>query len=98
MATGNIKGGKRNYARPTTPTTVTATASTTATEATVSYTPSTVGPAATSYVITGTSTNGGTTTTTISTSQSSSTVTGLSGNKSYTFGSNFWCCIISNNS
>ena len=28
MATGNIRGGKRNYARPTTPTTVSATAAT----------------------------------------------------------------------
>jgi hypothetical protein len=61
MATGNIRGGKRNYARPTSPSTVTATASTTALEATVSYTPSTLGPAATSYVITGSSTDGGAT-------------------------------------
>ena len=52
MATGNIRGGKRNYARPTPPSAASATASISAVEATVTYTPSTsgVGPAATSFV------------------------------------------------
>ena len=70
MATGNIKGGKRNYAKVTPPSTASATASTSALQATVSYTPSTLGPAATSYVITGSSTDGGATATATSTSQS----------------------------
>ena len=55
MATGNIKSGKRNYARPTTPSTSTLSASTTQAEISYSFTPSTIGPAATSYVISGTS-------------------------------------------
>jgi hypothetical protein len=42
MATGNIRGGKRNYARPTPPPTSTATTSADTTTVTVTYTPSTL--------------------------------------------------------
>jgi hypothetical protein len=51
MATGNIRGGKRNYARPTAPPTSTATTSADTTNVTIAFTPSTLGPAATSYVV-----------------------------------------------
>jgi hypothetical protein len=92
MATGNIKGGKRNYAKPTAPTAASATASEVALEATVTYTPATNGPLPASYVITGTSGDGGASVSGTSTSQSSATVSGLSTGKSYTFnvaGSNY---------
>ena len=68
MATGNIKGGKRNYARPTSPSTSTATTAADTTNVTVTYTPSTLGPAATSYVLTATSTTAATVTQTLTTS------------------------------
>ena len=64
MATGNIKGGKRNYARPTSPSTSTATTAADTTNVTIAYTPSTLGPAATSYVFTATSTSVGASTVT----------------------------------
>jgi hypothetical protein len=82
MATGNIRGGKRNYARPTAPSTTTVTASTTQAEVTYSITPSTLGPTATSYVITGTSNDGGTAINTTVTS-TSGTATGWSAGKNY---------------
>jgi hypothetical protein len=52
MATGNIRGGKRNYARPTLPITSTATTSADTSSVAIAYTPATLGAAATSYVIT----------------------------------------------
>ena len=42
MATGNIRGGKRNYAKITSPTTTTATTSADTTNVTITYTPSTL--------------------------------------------------------
>lgn len=82
MATGNIKGGKRNYARPTTPG-VTATTSETSISATV--TPSSLGPVATSYTYTATPVSTGLSTS-VTTSATSLTITdGLTGNASYTF-------------
>ena len=70
MATGNIRGGKRNYARPTTPSTSSLAASTTQAVVTYSFTPSTLGPTATSYVIAGTSNDGGATTSVVVTATS----------------------------
>ncbi len=68
MATGNIRGGKRNYARPTAPSTSTATTAADTTNVSVSFTPSTLGPAATSYLVTATSTTAPTTSYTLTTS------------------------------
>jgi hypothetical protein len=82
MATGNIKGGRRNYARPTAPSTSTLTASTSIAAVDFSFTASTLGPAATSYVIGGTSNDGGATTSTVTTSTSGS-ATGFTGGKTY---------------
>ena len=70
MATGNIKGGRRNYARPTTPSTSSLAASTTQAVVSYSLTPSTLGPTATSYVITGTSNDGGANTSVVVTATS----------------------------
>ena len=81
MATGNIKGGKRNYAKVTNPTTSSAATSADTTSVTVTFTPSTLGPAATSFLATGTSTNGTTVTATITTSPT--TVTGFTGGATY---------------
>jgi hypothetical protein len=58
MATGNIRGGKRNYARPGKPTTVTPVASTSTSSISVTLTVPTVGPVPTSYTITPASTTG----------------------------------------
>ena len=81
MATGNIKGGKRNYARVTPPSTSTATTAADTTNITIAYTPSTLGPTATSYVLTGTSTTGSTVTATLTTSPT--TVSGWTSGGSY---------------
>jgi hypothetical protein len=62
MATGNIKGGKRNYARPTTPTTSTVTIPNTSERViSIAFTPSTLGPQATSYDFLATKTSDGAT-------------------------------------
>ena len=84
MATGNIRrtGGKRNYAKPTSPSTSSASTTADTTTVTVTYTPSTLGPAATSYLVTGTSTTGATVSTALTTSPT--TVTGFSGGSTYT--------------
>jgi hypothetical protein len=58
MATGSIRP-RRSYATSTVPTTATATTSSTTTDVTVNWTQSTLGRRAESYIITGTSTNGG---------------------------------------
>jgi hypothetical protein len=55
MATGNIKGGKRNYAKPTTPLSGTANFTADSPNVTVTYNPSTLGPQANSYLVTATS-------------------------------------------
>jgi hypothetical protein len=52
MATGNIKGGKRNYAKVTPPTTSTPTTNASTTTFTLAYTEDTLGPRATSYTVT----------------------------------------------
>ena len=87
MATGNIRktGGKRNYAKPTTPPS-TASASTVAetTSVNISFTGPTapfLGPQPLSYRVTGTATDGATVSTTIFTSPT--TVSGFSGASSY---------------
>jgi hypothetical protein len=82
MATGNIRGGKRNYARPTSPSTSSSALS--GENIQVTFTDSTLGPKATSYSIAGTSSDGGTSVTTISNS-SPATITGVSAGKTYTF-------------
>jgi hypothetical protein len=70
MATGNIRGGKRNYARPTTPSTSTLSASGTIAGVDYTLTPSNLGPASTSYVIAGTSNDGVATTSVVVTGTS----------------------------
>ena len=82
MATGNIKGGKRNYARPTTPSTSSLSASTTTPVVDYSFTPSTLGPTATSYVITGVSNDGGANTSVVVTA-TSGTVSAFTTGKTY---------------
>ena len=81
MATGNIKGGNRNFARPTKPSTSSATTAADTTSVNVSFTPSTLGPAATSYVLSGTSTVGVTVSTVLTTSPT--TVSGFSSAQTY---------------
>lgn len=82
MATGNISGGGRNYARPTSPTTATLSASTSISGVSYSLTASTLGPAATSYVIAGTSNDGGATTSVVVTG-TTGTATGFDASKTY---------------
>ena len=76
MATGNIKGGKRNYAKPTTPTTSTVTVpNTTERVISLAFTPSTLGPTANSYTFIATRTSDSATQTeTITTSPTSITI------------------------
>jgi hypothetical protein len=81
MATGNIRGGKRNYARPTSPTTGSMTNATTVGYVDISYTASNLGPAATSFTFTGTSTTGTTVSATLTTSPTA--VSGFSGGAIY---------------
>jgi len=59
MASGSIKSTKRNYARPTNAPSGTATTSANSTTVAITLTPSTLGPVATSYVVTGVRTSGG---------------------------------------
>jgi hypothetical protein len=84
MATGNIRrtGGKRNYARPTAPTTATLTASASTAAVDFSITPSTLGPTATSYIVGGTSNDGGATTSFV-TNSTSGAATGFTVAKTY---------------
>lgn len=82
MATGNISSSGRNYARPTSPTTASAAYS--GEDLQVSFTGSTLGPQPTSYLITGTSNDGGSSTTT-TVSSSPVNITGTSPSKTYTF-------------
>lgn len=72
---------KRNFSRPTAPSTATATTIADTTSINVSYTAATVGPTATSFLVTGTSTTGVTVSTSITTSPT--TVTGFSGGATY---------------
>jgi hypothetical protein len=84
MATKNVRktDSKRNYARPTTPSTSSLSASTSAIAVDYSFTPSTLGPAATSYVITGVSNDGGASTSAVVTA-TSGTVSVFSEGKTY---------------
>jgi hypothetical protein len=82
MATGNIKGGKRNYAKPTSPTTASAAYS--GDDLQVTFTGSTLGPTPSSYLVAGTSNDGGTATSTTS-STSPAIINGASASKTYTF-------------
>lgn len=83
MATGNIQGGKRRYARPGGPSAASVATSGDNSFLTVTYTPSTtgIGPQPSSYLVTGTSTTGATVSTTITTS--GSTVGGFTGGANY---------------
>ena len=82
MATGNIKGGKRNYAKPTTLSTSVMSASTTVTGVDIVIPSTQIGAGASSYLVTGTSNDGGAAVST-SVTGSTTSATGFTGGKNY---------------